>query len=111
MNAAESSGGNSQSLTFVHVFRRGLRCTMTVPDYCPVSGEVQNICCEWTGRLKRKHLDEYRRWQLVTYEFLSTRWGKRFLYALGTAPNETEIWAFEPDQAPRLLQKMPVEIP
>ena len=31
---------------------------------------------------------------------------QRVLYALGTALNRTEFWAFEPGAAPKLLKKL-----
>jgi hypothetical protein len=93
-------------LTFVHRFSRTVQCEMKVRDEPP--GPRKMLSCEhqWTGRPKRKHLPHYRRWALCTTQFLADRWNQRVPYALGTAPNRTELWAFEPGAAPKLLEKI-----
>jgi hypothetical protein len=101
---------NPDTLGFVHVFGRNLRCTLTVSAEPPTQGVLRHQSCEWDGKLKPRHVPEYRRWILEVYRTLADRWGQKVLYALGISPRATELWAFEPGQAPRLIKKVPFGI-
>jgi hypothetical protein len=70
-----------------------------------------NLAFEWVGRPKPKHVNEYRQWILTISQGLADRWGISILYCLGTAVNQTEVWHFEPGQAPKLAEKLNVGIP
>jgi hypothetical protein len=98
-------------LKFVHRFSRSLVCEMTVEDKPPGAGTSLSLNHEWTGRPKRKHAAAYRQWTLTAIQLLADRWQCRILYALGIAPNRTELWAFEPGAAPKLLRKLNCGIP
>lgn len=98
-------------LYFVHRFNRSLQVTMRVQDQPPLPGAMLDIAFEWTGKMKRKFLPEYRRWVLVTNQLLADRWGQSILYCLGTHHDKTELWQFTPGQAPRLIEKLNVGIP
>jgi len=84
---------------------------MTVKDEPPVSGSLLSINHEWIGRPKPKHIAEYRQWTLITNQFLADRWNQRILYCLGTKPNQTEFWQFEPGKSPQLVKKANIGIP
>lgn len=98
-------------LTFVHRFSRTVAVTLRVKDEPPTPGQMFALPCEWSGRPKPKHIAAYRQWILVTNQLLAERWGKSILYALGTAPNRTEFWSFQPGQTPKLTKKLNVGIP
>jgi hypothetical protein len=66
---------------------------------------------EWTGRCKRKHLPEYRQWILSAHQQLCEKWQQKFLYALGTHHNRTELWQFEPGKPPTLAKTLNAGIP
>jgi hypothetical protein len=101
----------SEDLTFVHVFGRGIACTIRIKDQAPTQGEMHQMNYQWIGRPKKKHLPIYRQWVLEVNRTISDRWGSRIGYALGVAPNRTEFWTFEPGQAPQLVQIIPAGIP
>jgi hypothetical protein len=63
-------------LIFVHRFSRSVQCQMRVRDEPP--GPHRMLSCEhrWTGRPKRKHLADYRRWALYTTQLLADRWNQ-----------------------------------
>jgi hypothetical protein len=97
----------AQPLRFVHRFSRSVSCEMRVTDQPPASGETFQAACQWTGPgPKPKHIPAYRQWILYTTQLLADRWQKRLLYALGVAPNRTEVWAFEPGSVPKLLKRL-----
>lgn len=100
----------TNKLTFVHKFSSSVQCVVRAPDESPKPGTCLNLDFEWTGRLKRKHISDYRRWMLTVNQTLSDNWAMRFLYALGTHHNRTEVWHFEPGQTPRLVQKLNIGI-
>jgi hypothetical protein len=93
-------------LRFVHRFSRSVQCELCVPDHAPPPGSRNVMSVEWTGRVRRKHIDEYRQWVLSTNQVLSDRWGITMLYALGVACNLTELWRFTPGSSPRLVEKI-----
>jgi hypothetical protein len=98
---------SAETFRFVHVFSRNLRCALTVSSEPPDQGTVRQQSCEWEGRLKPRHIPEYRQWILEVYRTLADRWGQKVLYAFGISRSETELWEFEPGQAPKLIQKIP----
>jgi hypothetical protein len=106
-----SNDSPSSTLTFAHRFSPTVQCCVRVVDRPPEPGATLNLTFQWSGRPKRKHLGEYRRWILSTAQTLADRWEARILYALGVAANSTELWTFEPGKAPQLVQKLNVGIP
>lgn len=100
-----------QVLTFVHVFSRSLRCVARTKANPPASGEQIHFDLEWSAQPKPKHVATYRRWMLTVLQRLSERWQLRILYALGVAHNRTELWGFDPNQPPKLLERLNVGIP
>lgn len=66
---------------------------------------------EWTGRLKPKHVAEYRQWMLFVMQTCAQRWNARILYVLGPTPHTSEWWTCEPGEAPKLQQKLNIGIP
>jgi len=72
------------------------------------AGQMLNLACVWTGRPKPKHIAEYRQWILGVHQQLANRWQKQLLYTLGVGRERTEVWTFEPGQAPKLAQILPV---
>ena len=101
----------NKHLTFIHRFSRSVICELRVPDQAPPAGSRNVWSFEWTGRLRRKHVDAYRQWVLSTNQILSDRWQITMLYALGTHHNRTELWSFTPGKAPKLVEKLNVGIP
>jgi hypothetical protein len=93
-------------LRFVHRFSRTVQREMKVRDEPPRPRKMLSFEQQRTGRPKRKHLPDYRRWCLHVTQLLADRWNQRVLYALGMAPSRTEFWAFEPGAAPKLLSKL-----
>ncbi|MGA8658281.1 MAG: hypothetical protein WB586_19235 [Chthoniobacterales bacterium] len=98
-------------LTFIHRFSRTLSCELQIPAAPPAPGQLLLPTCCWSGRPKPKHIPAYRQWALLVHQNLADQWQQRILYGLGTAPNWTELWCFEPGGTPKLLQKIPVGIP
>jgi hypothetical protein len=91
---------------FVHRFDRSTTCSLFVSDTAPAPGEPHVLSVEWTGTRKAKHTNAYRAWIVSTHEFLANRWQRTILYALGVAPNLTELWLFEPERTPKLIEKL-----
>ena len=110
MNVEQTPTG-AETLKFVHIFSRSVRCTLSAYAEPPSSGTVRTVSCEWVGRPKPKHTAEYRRWALSVHQTLADRWGKKTLYALGVSPRETELWEFTPGEAPVLIAKIAAGIP
>ena len=98
-------------LRFIHRFGGRLSCEMQVSAKPP--GPRGNILarCFWSGgRQKPKHIPAYRQWVLFTTQTLADRSGFRITCGLGTAPNRTELWGFEPGKPPKLLRKLNASI-
>jgi hypothetical protein len=98
-------------MTFIHRFSRSVQCEMRVSDQPPATGTSHVQAIEWVGRLKAKHIPEYRQWILVVTQQLSNHWQAKILYCLGIKPDETEIWCFEPGKPPKLAQTLNIGIP
>jgi hypothetical protein len=105
-----SASAEPETLTFVHIFSRELRCTLSVANQAPEAGMLR-LRMEWTGRPKKKNVPEYRQWILGVNQSLVERWGRTLLYALGVAPDRTEFWTFEPGKAPKLARVVNAGIP
>lgn len=99
-------------LTFVHRFGRGIVCTLRIekPEESD-SPVILKANCEWIGRPRKKHVNQYRQWVLTTQQHLSDLWQLRTLYVLGVAHNYTEIWKFAPGEPPKLVETLNGEIP
>jgi hypothetical protein len=91
------------SLRFRHFFSRSVSCEMTAPDHPPEPGSLNVVSIVWTGRPKPKHIPAYRAWCLSTQQTLADRWGLTMAYALGVAPDRTELWSFTPGGTPKLV--------
>jgi hypothetical protein len=104
-----NTGRNENGI--LHCFSRSVICETTVSDERPSKGESHIQELKWTGRPKRKHLAEYRRWVRLIAQLLTDRWKARVLYGLGVTPICTEFWGFEPKGTPKLMQKVPLGIP
>ena len=104
--------GKNKALRFIHRFNRTLSCEMQVPVKPPGPGERFSPVCLWSGgRPKRKHIAAYRQWVLFTTQTLADSWGQTIAYGLGTAPNRTELWYFEPGKPPKLVKRLNAGIP
>jgi hypothetical protein len=99
----------SEELIFLHKFGAGVQATMRMKDEPPGDG-VHLPTIEWTGRPKKKHLTDYRRWVLTVQQILANRWQQRIGYMLQTGPSETELWQFEPGAAPKLVERLKLGI-
>jgi len=102
---------SSDDLVFVHRFSRTVSCELRAPDQPPHPDSLNMLSVGWTGRVKRRHLNEYRQWVLCTNQVLADRWQITMLYALGTHHNRTELWSFTPGGVPKLLERLNVGIP
>lgn len=93
---------------FIHRFSPSVQGEIRVPDQPPPKGQTVQLEHYWTGRPKRKHIPAYRQWVLFVTQSLADRWDYSILYGLGVAENLTELWRFEPGQAPKLIEKLPL---
>jgi hypothetical protein len=98
---------NMEELTFKHIFSRTVSATIKLPAGPPAKGACMVPIVEWTGKPKLKHFAQYRQWVLHVQQMLVDRWQTTTLYALGVGPKLTELWAFEPGTAPKLIEKIP----
>jgi hypothetical protein len=105
-----SASTEPETLTFVHRFSRTLQCTLKISNRFPEDG-ILRLEFEWFGRPHKRNLAEYRQWILGVAQSLVNRWGRTMLYALGVAPDRTELWAFEPGKAPKLARVINAGIP
>jgi hypothetical protein len=99
-----------KDLTFRHRFGADLVASITVPSEPPSRSEpfaVVSVEWEGSGKLSPKHIPAYRTWILATHKVLADRWGSRITYALQTSEKSTEMWAFEPGEEPKLVNKLP----
>jgi hypothetical protein len=101
----------SQTLRFIHRFSRTLSCEFQIPAAPPAPGQLLSPTCCWSGRPKPKHIPAYRQCALLVHQSVADQWQQRILYALGIAPDRTEIWPFEPGEPPKLLGKIKVGVP
>jgi len=79
---------------------------MTVADEPPIGGERYIQRVEWTGRPKPKHAREYVRWSHIVHSHLANHWGLRIMQAVQVSPTLWECWAYAPEEAPKLLEKI-----
>jgi hypothetical protein len=108
---ATVSDTEAKVLKFINRSSRSVICEMRVEDQVPQPGQMLGHTCEWSGRLKPKHISAYQQWILFVTQALADRWEKKVLYALGVSPRRAEFWAFEPGQPPKLIKKANIGIP
>jgi hypothetical protein len=97
-------------MKFVHRFSHSVSWEMIVSDEPPSKGESHIQELKWTSRPKPKHIAQYRQWGQST-AILAQRWKQQILYGLGVSSTSTELWAFEPGQPPKLVEKLQLGIP
>lgn len=101
----------NEVLKFIHRFSSRLSCELQIPATPPGKGQLLLPTCCWSGCPKPKHIPAYRQWALLVHQHLADQWQQRILYGLGTTPNRTELWYFEPGSSPKLLKKLNLGIP
>jgi hypothetical protein len=89
-------------LTFIHKFSRTVQCRVEISDEVPEPGTIGDREIFWSGRPKKKHVDEYLRFQHELNRTLADSWNRKLLLCFKVSKNSWQFWSYSPGEAPRL---------